>query len=75
MVQRQKFPEDIFPCKNCLLIVPQKYTGNKMELNDSMDTLLICEGNEIIKREPIRKRSAGCRYCKGYFSYTMSFLR
>jgi hypothetical protein len=39
-----------------------------------MDTLLIYEGGEIIKREPIRKMSPGCRYCKGYFSYEIALI-
>ena len=75
MVQKQNLPDDIFPCKDCVLIVQRKYTGNKMEVSDSLDTLLIYEGGEVIKREPIKKMSPGCRYCKGYFSYEMSFLR
>ena len=74
MAQKQNLPDDIFPCKDCVLIVQGKYTGNKMEVSDSMDTLLIYEGSEIIKREPIRKMSAGCRYCKGYFSYEMGLI-
>jgi len=45
-----------------------------MEINDSMDTLLIYEGSEVIKRKPIRKMSPGCRYCKGYFSYEMNLI-
>ena len=75
MVQKQKLPDDIFPCKDCVLIVQRKYAKHKMEVIDSMDTLLIYEGGEIIKRKPIRKMTAGCRHCKGYFSYEMSFLR
>jgi hypothetical protein len=75
MVQKQKLPDDIFPCKDYLLIVQRKYGNNKMEINDSMDTLLIYEGSEVVKRKSIRKMSPGCRYCKGYFSYEMSFLR
>jgi hypothetical protein len=74
MGQKQNLPDDIFPCKDCLFIVQGKYTNNKMEVNDSLDTLLIYEHGEVIKREPIRKMSAGCRHCKGYFSYKMSFL-
>ena len=75
MVQKQKFPDDIFPCKNCLLIVQRKYGKYTMEINDSMDTLLIYEGDEIIKREPIKKMTPGCRYCKGYFSYEMGLIK
>ena len=75
MGQKQNLPDDVFPCTDCVLIVQRKYKGNKMEVNDSMDTLLIYEGGKIIKREPIRKISAGCRHCKGYFSYKMSFLK
>jgi hypothetical protein len=74
MVQKTNLPEDIFPCKDCVLIVQRKYTGNKMEVSDSLDTLLIYEGNKIIKQEPIRKMSAGCRYCEGYFSYEMGLI-
>ena len=74
MVQKQNLPEDIFPCKDCVLIVHRKYTGNKMEVNDSLDTLLIYEGGEVIKREPIRKMSLRCRHCKGYFSYEISLI-
>lgn len=75
MVQKRKLPVDIFLCKDCLFIVQGKYTNHKMEVNDSMDTLLIYERGEVIKREPIRKMSAGCRHCKGYFSHKMSFLK
>jgi hypothetical protein len=74
MAQKQNLPDDIFPCKDCLLIVQRKYANHKMEVTNSLDTLLICEGSEVIKREPIRKMSAGCRYCKGYFSYEMSLI-
>jgi hypothetical protein len=45
-----------------------------MEVNDSLDTLLIYEGSKVVKREPVRKMSAGCRYCKGYFSYEMGLI-
>jgi hypothetical protein len=75
MVQRQKLPVDIFPCKDCVLIVQRKYGNNKTEISDSMDMLLIYEGSEVVKRKSIRKMNPGCRYCKGYFSYKMSFLR
>jgi hypothetical protein len=74
MVQKQNIPKDIFSCKDCLLIVHRKYTGNKMEVSDSLDTLLIYKDGEVIKREPIRKMSPGCRHCKGYFSYEMSLI-
>jgi hypothetical protein len=75
MVQKQNPPDDIFPCKDCVLIVCQRYPDKRTKINDSMGTLLIYEGGEVIKREPIRKMSPGCRHCKGYFSYEMSFLR
>jgi len=74
MVQKQNPPDDIFPCKDCVLIVQRKYTGNKMEVSDSMDSLLIYKGGEFIRRERIRKMTAGCRHCKGYFSYEMSLI-
>ena len=74
MVRRTNLPDDIFPCKDCLLIVCQRYADKRTEINDSMDTLLIYEGGEIIKRIPIRKMSPGCRYCKGCFSYEMSLI-
>jgi hypothetical protein len=69
MVQKQNPPDDIFPCKDCVFIVHQRYADKRTEINDSMDALLIFEGGEVIKRERIRKMSPGCRYCKGYFSY------
>ncbi len=72
---KKNLPNDIFPCKDCVLLVCQKYTDKRTGVNNSMDTLLIFKGNEVIKREPIRKMSVGCRHCKGYFSYEMSFLR
>ena len=74
MVQRQNLPDDIFPCKDCLLIVQRKYAKNKMEVNDSLDTLLIYKGSKVVKREPVRKMSPGCRYCRGYFSYETSLI-
>ena len=74
MVQKQNLPDDIFPCKDCVLIVQRKYAKNKMEVNDSLDTLLIYKGSEVVKREPVRKMSPGCRHCKGYFSYEMSLI-
>ncbi len=74
MAQKASLPEDIFPCKDCVLIVRQRYADKRTEINDSMDTLLICEGGKVIKRELIRKMSPGCRYCKGYFSYEMSLI-
>jgi hypothetical protein len=72
---KPELPEDTFPCKDCVLIVQRKDTGNIMEISDSMDTLLICEGVEVTKREPIRKVSPGCRYCRGYFYYEMNLSR
>ena len=66
--------EEVFPCKDCVLIVHRRYTNNSMEVNDSLNTLLIYEGSEVIKREPIRKMSPGCRYCKGYFSHEMGLV-
>lgn len=74
MVRKTNLPNDVFPCKDCVLIVRQRYADKRTEINDSMDTLLICEGGEVIKREPIRKMSPGYRYCKGYFSYEMSLI-
>ena len=74
MAQRANFPDDIFPCKDCVLLVHQRYAKNRREISDLMDTLLICEGGEVIKREPIRKMSPECRYCKGYFYYEMSLI-
>ena len=74
MVLRQNLPDDVFPCKDCVLIVRQKYAKNKIRVNDSLDTLLIYEGSKVVKREPVRKMSAGCRYCKGYFSYEMGLI-
>jgi hypothetical protein len=74
MVQKQNPPDGIFPCKDCVLIVHRKYAKNKMEVNDSLDTLLIYEGSKVVKREPVRKMSPGCRYCKGYFSYEMGLI-
>ena len=74
MAQRANFPDDIFPCKDCVLLVHRRYAKDRREISDSMDTLLICEGGEVTKREPIRKMTAGCRHCKGYFSYEMSLI-
>ena len=74
MVQKQKFPDDIFPCKDCVLMVRGKYAKNEIKINDSMDTLLIYEDGDVIKRETIRKMSPGCRYCKGYFSYEIGLI-
>jgi hypothetical protein len=65
-------PEDISLCKDYLLIIHRKYANRKTRVNDSMDTLLIYEGGEVIEREPKRKMTPGCRYCKGYFLYEMS---
>jgi len=75
MVPKTDVPDDIYPCKDCLLIVRKRCADKKTEINDSMDALLIFEGGKVIKREPIRKMSLGYRYCKGYFSYEISFLR
>ncbi len=75
LAQKKNLPVDIFPCKDCVVIVRQRYADKKTKINDSVDTLLIFEEDKVIKREPIRKMSPGCRHCKGYFSYEMSFLR
>jgi len=74
MVRKTNLPDDIFPCKDCVLIVRQRYADKRTKINDSMDTLLIFQDGEVIKREPIRKMSAGCRHCKGYFYYEMSLI-
>lgn len=75
MAQKQNRPNNIYPYNDWVLIVEQKYAKRKMEGNDLMDTLLIYEGNKIIKQEPVREKGPKCRHCKGYFSYEMSFLR
>lgn len=75
MVQKQTLPNGIFPCKDCVLIVQRKYAENEVRLNDSLDTLLIYEDGEIIKREPVIKMTPGGRYCKGYFSRQMSLIK
>jgi hypothetical protein len=75
MAQRVNFPDDIFPCKDCVLIVHPKYANNKIQVNDSMNRLLIYVGSKTIKREPIRKMSPGYRDWKDYFSYEMNSSR
>jgi hypothetical protein len=72
--KKTNLPDDIFPCKDCVLLVHRRYAKNRREISDPMDTLLICEGGEVVKREPIRKMTPGCRYCKGYFSYEMGLI-
>ena len=74
MDQRANFPDDIFPGKDCVLIVRERNPDKRTKINDSIDTLLIYEGSKVIKREPIRKMSPGCRCCKGYFSYEMGLI-
>ncbi len=74
LAQKKNLPVDIFPCKDCVLIVRQRYANKRTEINDSTDALLISEEDKVIKSESIRKMSPGCRHCKGYFSYEMSFL-
>ena len=74
IAQKDNLPDEIFPCKDCVLLVRQRYADKRTEMNDSMDALLIFEVDKVIKREPIRKMSAGCRHCKGYYSYQMSLL-
>jgi hypothetical protein len=45
----------------------QKYANSKAGVSDSLDTLLIYEGREVIKREPIRKRVRDVGIVKGIF--------
>jgi hypothetical protein len=73
-LQKQNLLDNIYPCKDWVLNVQQRYAKNKTRVSDIMDTLLNYRGREIIKRELIRKMSPGSRYFKGYFSYEMSFL-
>ncbi len=40
--------DDSFPCKDCVLIVRQRYADTRTKINDSMDTLLIYIGGEVI---------------------------
>jgi hypothetical protein len=51
---KTELPQDIFPCKDCLLIVHQRYSDKETKINDSMDTLIIFEEGKILKREPIK---------------------
>ena len=44
MAQRANFPDDIFPCKDCVLIVYQRVTDKRTKIDDPMDTLLFFEG-------------------------------
>jgi hypothetical protein len=74
MVRKTSLPDDIFPCKDCVLIVRQRYADKRTKIHNSMDTLLIFEEGKVIKREPVRKMTAGCRHCKGYFSYEISLI-
>ncbi len=48
MVRETNLPDDIFPCKECVLIVRQRYPGKRTETNDLMDTLLIFEEGKVI---------------------------
>lgn len=75
MARKKNLPNDIFPCKDCVLIVRKRYADKITEINDSFDTLLVFKGGKVIQREPVRKMNAGCRHCKGYYSYQMSFLK
>jgi hypothetical protein len=74
MAKKTNLFDDSFPCRDCVLIVHQRYTGKGTKINDSMDTLLTYESGEVIKREPVKKMSPGCRYSKGTFSYEMSLI-
>jgi hypothetical protein len=74
MAQKKNLPDDIFRCKDCVLIIHRKYANRKTRVSDSMDALLIYEDSEVIIREPIRKMSPGCRHYKGYFSYEMNLI-
>jgi len=58
MGQKQNLPEDIFPCKDCLFIVQGKYTKHRMEVNDSMDTLLIFEGGGSYQKRTNKKNES-----------------
>ncbi len=74
MPRKKNLSEDIFPCADCVFIVQRKYSKHTMEISDSMDELLIYKDGEVVKRERVRRMTAGCRHCKGYFIHQMSLL-
>jgi hypothetical protein len=39
MVRKTNLPDDVFPCKDCVLIVRQRYADKRTKINDSIDTL------------------------------------
>jgi hypothetical protein len=66
-------PEDLFPCKNCLLVVYRKYPQGefKVESGKSEDRLLIFRGMTLIGQEPVEKITPACRHCKGLYSHSI----
>jgi hypothetical protein len=63
MAQKRISPVTFSRAKIAFLLFVKGMLDMRTKINDSMDTLLIYEGAEIVKREPIRKMSQGCRYC------------
>jgi len=67
-------PLNLFPCKNCPLIVSQKYPNRDLKLKESAapnDTLLILREGKIIKEEIVKKMIPGCRFCEGYYHHAI----
>jgi hypothetical protein len=72
---KNQVPLNLFPCKNCLLVVSRKYPNRKLKLIESTglyDKLLIHEGKKIIKKETVKKMTPECRFCKGVFSHSLN---
>ena len=62
-------PGKLFPCKNCLIPISQKYRGKKLKLNPSETRLLVFDGRELVAKETVKKMVPGCRYCRGFYHH------
>jgi|WetSurSiteA1Bulk_404760.scaffolds.fasta_scaffold664731_1 hypothetical protein len=72
---KHQIPLNLFPCKNCLLVVYRKYPNSDFKLQESTgsnETLLIIKEGEIVKKEVVEKMTPGCRFCNGYVSHLLS---
>ncbi len=59
---KRQIPLNLFPCKNCLLVVYRKYYNHNLKLMKSTalhDALWILEKGKIIKKQIVEKMTPG----------------
>jgi hypothetical protein len=66
--------QNLFPCKNCLLLAMRRYPGKKHKVDDTDEHLLVFDGRKLIAKESIEKMNPECRFCRGFYLHQVGQL-